>query len=340
MSEEQREDNGVLKGHYPCHHCGGSDPLAVYDKGEEYDGYCFSCNVYVNNTEVVDHVDLENPVKTSAPHSGQQMTEEELESIKALGFCGWRDRRITTATSKRYGVYTKVDSVGTVKYRYYPSHKDNEIVGFHVRNDFVKQARKVDKTVKGAPFFAIGTVSNKCQLFGQTLFPRGGKYLVITGGEEDAQAVYQVLQKGDYETPVVSPTVGEGNARQQIQANFEYVNSFQKVVLMFDNDKAGRDAAKDITKMFGFGKVVIADLTFKDPCEYLKQPNGTQQLRKAFWEAMPKKPSQVLSVADIYEKAMQVPEMGLSFPWPSATKATLGIRRGEIHIVGAAPKIG
>ena len=32
--------------------------------------------------------------------------------------------------------------------------------------------------------------------------------------------------------------------------------------------------------------------------------------------------------------------MGLTFPWPTVTKATFGIRPNTIHIVGAAPKIG
>jgi twinkle protein len=61
---------------------------------------------------------------------------------------------------------------------------------------------------------------------------------------------------------------------------------------------------------------------------------------KSIWNAEAWKPSQVLTVEDIYQQALKKPEMGLSFPWESATKASLGIRRGEIHIVGAAPKIG
>ena len=67
---------------------------------------------------------------------------------------------------------------------------------------------------------------------------------------------------------------------------------------------------------------------------------NSKAIINAIWNAEAYKPSTVLTVADIYEQALKVPEMGLSFPWETATLLTLGIRRAEIHIVGAAPKIG
>ncbi len=77
----------------------------------------------------------------------------------------------------------------------------------------------------------------------------------------------------------------------------------------------------------------------KDPCD-MNFKDKSDEFKKAFWKAAPNKPSQIVTVDDIYEKALALPEVGLSFPWPTATEKTLGIRRGEIHVVGAAPKIG
>lgn len=339
------KQSGQLIGHFPCFGCGGSDPLAIYKKKKDdgsfyYDGTCYSNCGFVAPEEieenfVVEELDSYKPRSNAAP-----LTQSEIEKIQSNEIRGWRERKIKKSTSAKYGVYTKVDDSDVVTHRYYPATEKGSVVGYHVRNDKVKQAKKVDKDVEGVPFYALGKVNANCELFGQSLFPAGGKFLVITGGEEDAQAVYQTLKTDKYETAIVSPLVGEGNAAKQIANQYKYVNSFQKVILMFDNDKAGQDAAKEVSRIFGFGKAVIADLIYKDPCEYLKYSDGEVKLKKAFWEAMPKKPSQVLTVADIYERALQMPEMGLSFPWESATKATLGIRRGEIHIVGAAPKIG
>lgn len=341
------QQSGELIGHFPCFQCGGSDPLAIYKKKDEdgsfyYDGMCYS-NCGFIKPELIEENFVVEELEEYKPkgNNSEPLTEEQIAEVKSNEMRGWRERRIKKSTCERYGVYTKFDDNDAVTHRYYPvTEKERGIVGYHVRNDKVKQAKKLDKSVEGAPFYALGKVRSDCELFGQSLFPRGSKFCVITGGEEDAMAVYQTLKTDKYETAVVSPVVGEGNAHKQIQNQFQYINSFEKVILMMDNDAAGQEAAKKISKMFGFGKIVIADLVYKDPCEYLKYSDGEMKLKKAFWEAMPKKPSQVLTVADIYERAMQTPEMGLSFPWQSATDATLGIRRGEIHIVGAAPKIG
>lgn len=340
---ENREDGQYIGG-FGCFDCGGSDPLAIYRQSDgTYTGYCWSnCDddkKYKSAEEIEDHFDVDDLEKHKAKSAATPITDELREEIESNEIRGWRERKITRETSEFYGVYTKFDDDNQVVFRYYPVTENKELVGYHVRNDKLKQAKKKDKSIKGAPFYNVGKVKLTCDLFGQNKFAKGGKFIVITGGCEDAMAVYQTMKTDKYETACVSPVVGEGSAVQQVRNHFQFVNSFEKVILMMDNDDVGKKAAREISSLFGFGKVVIADLTYKDPCEYLKH-SQSGKLRKAFWEAMPKKPSQVLTVSDIFEKAMQMPEMGLSFPWPSATQATLGIRRGEIHVVGAAPKIG
>lgn len=347
------------KEHKHCPECGSRDNRAVYvkqdDDGKVYqDSYCWGCDRYFD-PEKTNDLDGDVPEDYEVRRSDMELSESDLLKIeKVLGeeIRGWADRMISKEACQRYKVRTKFDQEGKVSLRYYPSTYQGELVGFHVRNDKVKQARKLDKDAQGLPFFPIGKCNKSCELFGQSLFPKGGKFLVITGGEEDAMVVWQSLRnksKG-YETAVVSPTIGETAAHKQILENRDYIKSFEKIVVMMDNDKAGRRAAESISKLFSYGKVAVAELPQKDPCEVLKcgggdnpserRANGEKLIREAFWNSMPKKPSQVLTVDDIVEKAMKAPTMGLSFPWVSATKATLGIRRGEVHIVGAAPKIG
>ena len=43
---------------------------------------------------------------------------------------------------------------------------------------------------------------------------------------------------------------------------------------------------------------------------------------------------------ELIEKACVKPEIGISYPWPTLTKATYGIRPHQLIIVAAAPKIG
>lgn len=341
--------------HTGCSECGSTDNRAVYvqevDGKNQLSSYCFGCEVSYGHDKTTEAlgtvIDIDNYTVDPSTNVLTDKDHADIKRVLEYKSTHWQARRLKNHTCQRYNVRTKWDG-DVVTHRYYPSTFRGELVGFHVRDDQTKQARKTDKSIKRPPFYPIGKVNKTTELFGQCLFPKGGKYIVITGGEEDALAVYQALKSDGYETPVVSSTIGETATYKQIQSNYEYINSFDNIVLMMDNDDAGKKACQKITKMFGYGKVLIADLIYNDPCEYYKKLGGTSAgdakavkgIKKAFWDAMPKKPSQVLTVKDIFEKAMKLPEMGLSFPWPSATKVTLGIRRGEIHICGAAPKIG
>lgn len=354
MSEEL--ESGTLLGYVGCPEHGGSDSVALYEKNDYVDGYCWAvCGKFdpkeLKEMSITDGakevlVDFVQSANSSRKGGSFVMTDDirdQLEKIqKEHPIRGWRERRIKKITCDKYKVHTKMDSDDNVVLRYYPSTEVGELTGYHVRNDPVKQARKKDKSIKALPFFPIGNVSIGCELFGQSLFTKGGRYVVLTEGEEDAMAVYQALRNEKYETPVVSPTVGSRGAVSQIKTkrNYDFLKSFDKIILMVDKDEAGDEFAKKVTQLFGTSKVCVAELPVKDPCEALLKDNGHGILRNAFWQAMPKKPSQVLTVDDIFEKAMKMPEMGLSLPWESATGATLGVRRGEIHIVGAAPKIG
>ena len=57
---------------------------------------------------------------------------------------------------------------------------DGKVTAYKVRHD----AMKTDCTIKGD--------WSKTTLFGQHLFPKGGKSITITEGEFDAVAVYQM----------------------------------------------------------------------------------------------------------------------------------------------------
>jgi archaellum biogenesis ATPase FlaH len=128
------------------------------------------------------------------------------------------------------------------------------------------------------------------QLSGQHLF-NGGRFLIITGGEEDKCAAWQImheytLSKGSgYESvAVVSPTCGEGSAVKQVAANFDFCDKFETIVIMMDSDKAGIEAADALAKALPSNKVKVARLPLKDPCEMLKA-GMDKQLVSCFYSA-------------------------------------------------------
>lgn len=347
--------NGKLLGHVPCPIHGSTDSLALYEKTDgSIDGYCWSECGYVPSEVLLSHdvIDESNKVivtfatKPSNNSVNFEMTDElmkRLESVKTdTSNAGWKERNITTATTKRYGTRTKMNDENVVTHRYYPSTLKGELVGYHVRDDLAKQHNKLKKGKKKQPFFPIGNVTTNAELFGQAIFPKSGKFVVIAEGEEDAMAIYQSMKSDAYETAVVSPTTGSRGAIPQIRSkrNYEWLKSFQRIVIFPDNDDAGKLMADEIRKIFGADKVYIAELNGKDACEVLLLPDGAKQIRDAFWRAVPNTPSSVVTVDDVFDRAMKLPEMGLSLPWPTLTKETLGLRRGEIYVVGSAPKIG
>jgi twinkle protein len=118
-------------------------------------------------------------------------------------------------------------------------------------------------------------------LFGQQLYPAGSaKFITIVEGEYDAPAAYELMGS---RWPVVSVRNGADGATRDVADNFEYLNSFQNIVVCFDRDEPkvnpktgeirypGQEAALAVAGMFPIGKVKVLTLAkAKDPNDYLK----------------------------------------------------------------------
>ena len=339
----------------PCPDCGSTNNISVYEKEDEdgekhYDGICwgqcsaegegFKSEKWLEENGILDELGKERSRTVKKENKVDQTAlVEEITTYESRGV---RERKIKKKYAEMYGMRVGYDEeTGEISEHYYPVTKDGEITGY-----FKRELPK--------KFSAIGDVKD-CQLQGQHLFDRGGKYehlcnrkfVVVTEGFLDTLAAFQMLQEYNpkYITPVVS--LPNGANPKALVENADFLDRFETIVLCFDQDKVGKEAAKKCAKVFKSGKCKIMSYSEKDPCQMLEKhvPDDREQdmitqFAKAFWDAAEQRPSQILTVSDIAERAMKLPEMGLSFPWPTATEKTLGIRRGEIHIVGAAPKIG
>jgi twinkle protein len=118
----------------------------------------------------------------------------------------------------------------------------------------------------------------------------------------------------------------------------DYFRGFEKIVLMFDMDQPGRDAAKIAAEVLGSG-AAIADIPLKDAAEMLLK-GKTSELITAMWNAKPYRPDGIVDMATLKEAVMQRPAWGLSWPLERLTQLTYGIRAGELYAFGAGTGIG
>ena len=297
--------------HGSCDSCGSSDAVAIYSDNHSY---CWSCTAYKHGDGSV-----VNPNKTRA------RPLEMTGTIAAI-----QDRRISMDTAKRYGVTVETGADGVITKHHYPYHNQegNKVVGTKVRNVATKD------------FYATGDLGN-AGLFGQQSFTAGGKYMTITEGEIDAMAAYEM--NGGF--PAVSIRGGAKSAVKDIKASLEYLETFDNVVICFDNDEAGAKAAQDVLPLFSPRKAKVCVLPLKDAGDMLKA-NKVREFTKCFWDAKAFKPEGVVSLGDpdVWDKFLkrgteEVTPLPASFGSLNAMMNG-GIAAGEVTVIGALTSIG
>jgi twinkle protein len=246
------------------------------------------------------------------------------------------DRGISKDTAKKYGVTCVQDESIDVRH-VYPYFDKN---GYHCANKLRR------RTIKD---FRWEGQANQATLFGQNLFPPGSaKAITLVEGECDAMAVYE-MQGSRY--PVVS-VHNAATAVKNCADNFEYLNSFDEIVICFDKDAGkvghdglvhypGQEAALAVASMFALGKVRILTLAdHKDANEYLVEGKGSQFV-KEWWSAPTYTPSGLKLGKDMWEEISQPKNYEtVDYPWDGLNRKTYGIRLSELVIVTAETGIG
>ncbi|WP_008190411.1 DnaB-like helicase C-terminal domain-containing protein [Roseibium alexandrii] len=252
------------------------------------------------------------------------MTEKK-KNKDLLPVDGFRDlpaRKIREEVCQKYGYFVTED----------PKTGDTiQVAPYKDAN-----GRTVAQKVRGKSkkFYTLGDFS-KAGLFGQHLARKGGKRLVVTEGEIDAMSVHQALKTW----PAVSIPNGAQSAAAAVKENLEFLESYEKIVFMFDGDEPGQKAAQECARVLSPGKACIATLPLKDANEMLKE-GRTQELVQAFWEASEYRPDGIVSGKDVWEQAVKQTEQGISYPWPSMNGITYGQRKGELTTWTAGSGMG
>jgi twinkle protein len=114
--------------------------------------------------------------------------------------------------------------------------------------------------------------TTKVGLYGSHLWRNEGKMVVVTEGELDALSVNQAF---GLKYPCVSIPNGCKSAKRLIAKNIDWLETFETVVLCFDQDEQGRAAAKEAAEVLSPGKVkIVTSLGFKDANEALMNGNS------------------------------------------------------------------
>ncbi len=249
--------------------------------------------------------------------------EEEHLMTGTQQFVPWRD--ISAETMAFYKVFTEVSPDGVPQQIIFPYPKGQKF-------------RNLAETKEERKFSTRGDMSSG-QLFGQDYFPAGSaRAITITEGELDTLSAFQMLGS---KYPVVSIR-SSVFAKRDCADQFDYLNSFEKIYLCFDNDEQGKAATQAVAGLFDFNKVFHVKLdVYKDANEFLQ--NGHEEaFRKIWWNAKRFLPDDIISsytdIDDIIDNDKV--EIGVSYPWPRLQEMTYGMRPGEFVLLAAQEGVG
>lgn len=307
-----------VKYHQPCPLCNSSDAASINEDGS---AYCFSCQTRINNYEqaTIGETVTDN-IEDFKVHKNNSM------NTSAGSFHALKDRNISLDTAKKYGVKSTLDNEGAIAEHLYPYYIANENVGTKVRRCSDKHFQW-----RGSP---KGTM-----LFGQQLFPKGGKYITLTEGECDALAVYELLGS---KWSVVSIKNGATGAVKDVKENLEFLESFESIILCFDNDKQGREASQKVARLLRPGKAKIVQLPdeFKDANDMLRN-NRRDAFISAWWSAKIYTPVGVLDMSEMMNEFFSTEEKDpVPYPWEGLNKKLFGLRQGELVTLTGGTGLG
>ena len=299
-------------GHTSCDACGSSDANGVYqhDDGTTH-SYCFSCQTYQSDSSA--DVEKEKPIQ----NENQTKQEGLLSGIpKAIAARG-----LTEETCKKWGYLTGEYNGQPVQIATYRDQNGKAV------------AQKVRTANK--QFSIIGD-AKQMTLYGSNLW-RSGRKLIVVEGEVDACSLSQIQQ---HKWPVVSLSHGAPSAVKTLKSNWDYLMNFEEIILMFDMDEVGQNAAIACAELLPVGKAKIAYLPTKDVNEALVQGRSAEVIQ-AIFQARDYRPDGI-KVATDFADIITVDDAAsaVTYPYSSMNEILKGLRPYELVTVAAGSGTG
>jgi twinkle protein len=301
----------------PCPECqkkgkdSDGDNLCLYDDGSKT---CHACGYWEKRGEGI------KTQHSPIPHSSEFKTPGDFRTV----------RDIPVDVCRMYG-YTINDVGGHIA----PYYHNGKLISQAIR--WTQDGKKCFRTVPTGN-------TNPFELFGQHLWnpdkfsENSKKILVITEGELDCMAAHKMLTNGtSFKSPVVSISNGVGNAVKHVKSNYEWVDKWDSVVICFDMDEVGQEAAQEVAELFP-GKAKIMSLPLKDACDMLKA-RRMQEFRSAFFDAKTYRPDEIIHISEVVDdEDNELPVY--PFCDDELTTRLIGMEAGELVIVGSGSGMG
>ena len=253
----------------------------------------------------------------TAPDGSSTKQQNRMTMSYAGSAVRLNKRNISEKTCEKLKIYRDGDSL-----RFYYHNANGQPIGAKIRT-------------KSKVFSYEGETDGS--FFGQHLWRPEGKRITITEGELDAASCLEIAPTW----AVVSLPTGAASAKKSIQKNLQFLQGFDKIVLFFDNDQAGIDAAQQAASVLPPGKVYIARLNdYKDASDAL-QANDYDALERAYWDAKPYRPDGIVDAKTLLELVTSPqPPANHDYPYSGLQKILHGVRYGELVTITAGSGIG
>ena len=313
-------------GRLPCPNpeCDSSD--AYFWNTEKEQGHCKSCDagtwlfkgkVWLKKDGQKKGTPLDNQEDHVLEDTQDFVPKAIKEPIVGGSFVGTRG--ITTGTMEKFSVKTDGDK----QYYVYPSG------GTKTRNI----AEKTFSTQKGF---------KTDELFGMNLFPvNASRILTVTEGELDAMSSWQMLSQGStYTNPVVS--LPSATPSGKLWENCKgWLDSFEKIILSVDNDKAGARVAETMFDLFPSKVYMMEHGKYKDANDFL-QAGDQKAYKSAWWGARKYSPAGFTAGVDAWMEAIDGEDPYEYTPTPieAYNKVGKGLVKGGLTVVKAPPGTG
>lgn len=304
-------EEGRFLRHAPCERCGSSDAKAIYSNGT---AWCFSCESYFPSVD-----DDGAGVSSFSRRGGKRLAG----LIERLTFRSLDKRKINEDTCHKYGY-------GIAKY----NGKTVQVAPYYYNGTLVAQhLRDAEKR-----FSWLGEAKH-LELFGQHLWATGGKRVVVTEGEIDCLSVAQAF---NLKWPVVSVPNGAQSAKKYIQQNLEWLESYDEIVIAFDNDEPGRKAAQECAMLLSPGKVKIANWAPHKDANDMLQAESPGAIAQVIFNAQVYRPDGIVAGSDLTLEYLLKDEAinSFSLPYPILDSMLKGLRKAELTTLTAGSGIG
>lgn len=297
-----------------------------------YDAYDFATGKYIPDP----YKDKPPGYKPVVIKKTQEQIDAEIKEIQGYQTLDLPERKLRAESLAYFGIKIGVSEEDgkTPRVHYYPYFREGEQVAYKVR------------IIEDKRMWITGSFKD-VDLFGwEQAVATGAKRLIITEGELDAVAYYQICkdqtkgtQYADFNPAVVSLSNGASSAVSILTKKLKEIRQhFKEIVLAFDMDEPGKKAAEEVVKVIP--DVIVAALPSKDINDALIEGRSKACYNAIQFNAKKPKNSRIVSGNELHEAAKEVAAYGFAWPWKHITEVTRGIRLGETIYLGAGQKQG